>query len=523
MTSGELGWRVVLNGVQLSGGDAEGLGCLSAPPSGLGLPPLRTEDVTYPQRDGVKHFSDWYEPRIITLEGVTVCSEDCPGCGGASSARVKVREIVNAWSRSCADTELVIFTDCDGQYDLPPMDAITNYILNSSFEVSDFAIATLSPPVTSTRSRSIIAAYVGDWSLRTAAIFADTTLGSAVATDSLSLGTYTFSVYVRPDATKDYRPYVKDITGVSSNGTTAPNVTCVGGVWTRLSHTFIVTTAGTFEAGWIGDSTPSTPGEVVFADAFMVTDGLVVENYFDGDGAFPTLDPRYGDLWSWTGTPHESTSVQAAHAGVRESFGPYGVKGRARVAEVNWVGWGTKCATLTLRFDSEDHRLYVLDAAGTPGSGSECVVLETNAAGLAKCYDNGESRCYIEGAGFDSYCYDTVTGTDGGDVTVTVNGSMCVRPLINLVGPLSQPRIENVTTGQTLLYSGQIQTGETVTIDTFTGTAATSLGGVDRTYLLSGDVRMVLDTGDNVLRLTSFSSEDTGFAEVCWRSTVDSA
>ena len=115
MVQNSAAWQAVLDGVRLSGGRAStGIGCLTQAPQGLGVAPIRTEDVVYPQRDGVKHFSDWYDPRIITLEDVWVCNDTCPGC---PSGRAKVRQITNAWSRRCDDAELVIFTDC------PPAEA----------------------------------------------------------------------------------------------------------------------------------------------------------------------------------------------------------------------------------------------------------------------------------------------------------------------------------------------------------------------------------------------------------------
>lgn len=104
--SGE--WALILDGVEVGGGP-DALGCLNVPPDGLGLPEVRTEDVTYPQRDGVRHFADWYLPRIITAAGVRVCNDDCTGC---PSARVKTRAITTAWGRKCDDAELVIVTDC---------------------------------------------------------------------------------------------------------------------------------------------------------------------------------------------------------------------------------------------------------------------------------------------------------------------------------------------------------------------------------------------------------------------------
>lgn len=310
------GWAATLEGVTLSGGDMEGAGCLTVPPEGLGLPPLRTNDVTFPQRDGVRHGSDWYEPRIVTLDAVQVQGDNCAGC---ASARQNVRDIMQAWSRKCDDVELVIHSPC-------------------------------------------------------------------------------------------FNP---------------------------------------------------------------------------GDEVVP---------------------------GDRSLVGPYGVIGRPRVAEVEWARGRTQRATLLLRFDATDHRLLILDADGTPGSGGQCVTLTP--ALLTRC--RSYPRCY-------DMCYDPIDGGGGtGPVAIDVQGTLCVRPVITLTGRLDNPRIENLTSGQALWYEATISEDEPpVIIDTHTGTA--TQGGVSRTHLLNGSVRMDLDPGPGLLRLSAFGSADNGNAQVCWRPAVESA
>lgn len=308
------GWAVTLDGVTLSGGDLDGLGCLTVPPDGLGLPEMRTEDVTYPQRDGVRHFSDWYSARIITLEEVLVCADGCPRC---PSARQKVHQIVQAWSRRCDDAELVIWTDCDPAED-------------------------------------------------------------------------------------------------------------------------------------------------------------------DAERAFT---------------------------------GPYGVVGRPRVAEVRWERSNVGCAELLLRFDAIDHRLYVLDQDGQPGSGEQCVELEPVTSGRCRTYP----RCYTP-----TWCYNQDTGDDGSEVTVEVTGTLCASPTIELYANLTDPIIENVTTGEFVGYRGSIGSTEyPVIIDTETGTA--TQGGASRTHLLTGNPRMSLDPGETTLRLVSYSPNDNGRAVICWRPSVGMA
>jgi hypothetical protein len=102
-------------GIALSGGAAvdqflagDIVGCLVEPPEGLGVPPVRSGDVAFAQRDGVQQFGDYYEPRQITLQ-VSVCNDGCPGC---PTGRQKVKRLTKEWSRSCASATLALLPDC---------------------------------------------------------------------------------------------------------------------------------------------------------------------------------------------------------------------------------------------------------------------------------------------------------------------------------------------------------------------------------------------------------------------------
>lgn len=315
-------WGVKLGGVYLSGGSDHSLagacepleprGCLPEAPDGLGLPALRTEDVTYPQRDGVTHFSDWYEPRIITLAGVTVCPSDCTSPLGVRQA---VQDITSAWARQCQDSELVIYT------------------------------------------------------------------------------------------------------------------------------------------------------------------------------------PWHNEL------------------GPQSLKGPFGVVGRPRVASIVWGPPGTSCATLLLRFDAVDHRLYLLDGCGTPGSGTVCATVEPGAA-ATKC--RAYPRCTPPPG--DTWCYGQNSGGGGGTTPVLINtGTICAYPTITLNPTLTDPILTNLTTGQQIRYTGTI-TDAPVVIDTATGTATQA--GASRTHLLTGSTRMTLEQGPNTLQLTSYGFDDDGSAQVCFRPAV---
>ena len=70
------GLQLQEQGISLEGGDpvlpylpTTPLGCLLVPPDGLGVPPVRSGDVAFAQRDGVVQFADYYEPRQRFLAG----------------------------------------------------------------------------------------------------------------------------------------------------------------------------------------------------------------------------------------------------------------------------------------------------------------------------------------------------------------------------------------------------------------------------------------------------------------------
>ena len=320
-----VGWSVALNGISVIGGDDAPSGttevaCMDSAPDGMGVPPLRTEDVEFPQVDGVTHFYDWYQPRIVTVANATVCADGCQTC---PSHREKMAQLLGAWSRHCDDTELVIFTDCHD-----------------------------------------------------------------------------------PDADDATRVFT----------------------------------------------------------------------------------------------------------------GPYGVVGRPRVATNRWIP-GTKCGVATLRFDGVDHRLYILDGDGTPGSGEVCVDLSPTVNAMCRTYPRCYDTCSVSASGGGMSYTESVSASGTGPVNVNNYGTLCAPITVTLTGPLSSPEVENLTTGQTFTYEGFIAGGKSVVVNTVTGTAVDS-DGIDRDGLLSGDTTWQLEPGVNTIRLLSFGPGDTGNAEVCFRPAV---
>lgn len=171
--------------------------------------------------------------------------------------------------------------------------------------------------------------------------------------------------------------------------------------------------------------------------------------------------------------------------GDRDLVGPFGVTGRPRVATYTWIGQGTRHVQLTLRFDAVDHRLLVLDADGNPGSGGESAQISPSQA-----------------------------------IDVSVGGSLCVHPTITLNGQLVGPVVlTNMSTGESLTYSGNVGNTTPVIIDTDKGTAME--GTTRRTALLSGTTRWTLNDGANTIQMTAAAG--TGNAVLSWRPAVENA
>lgn len=70
----------------------------------------------------------------------------------------------------------------------------------------------------------------------------------------------------------------------------------------------------------------------------------------------------------------------------------------------------------------------------------------------------------------------TLTASGGGTLTYTNNGSVPHRPVLRVYGPANSPIVANVTTGQRLVFTGSITSGEFWEIDLFNRTV--TLNGV---------------------------------------------
>lgn len=576
------GWGVKLGKTYISGADDDdilassacsglavsGVGCMESPPKGLGLPALRTEDVTYTQTDGVEHFNDWYEPRIITLENVTVCDDSCGACGKSGSARRKLRDLYSEWRRVCCDTELVVYTDCHGQRDPD------NPVIDDDSTATRVNLA-FNP-------RALVAGYAGEYLPRngwTSSWIDDVTdipadlvadgvssynritcpsaqnsvtgrgIDAYVAADAGSPGVmgdaikrrvvpgldYRISVYVRssvavPDArlVARFHDGAGNWVGAAVNGS---SVAVAANTWTRLDQLVTAPASGNYIG--FGTRLPATSLANFPASGTMDHVGLLIEqvstlgDYFDGDSHNADDEVVGGQKYTylWDGDPENSTSEQIAQtyiAGLADQSltGPFGIVGRPRVADLEPIGSGSSCYQGPLRFDAKDHRVYVLDECGTPGYSKTASVTRGSLL-LARCYtaDAGgtPTRCY-SGAG-RCYSHEVDTSESVEPVAFTVGGTEKVNPMIVLMPQLTSPRVEILGAGglQWVSFAATIL-DYPVTINTEKGTAFQN--GQSVTHLLRGSIFIGLDPGDYTVRLLSGSDSDTGTAQVTWRDTV---
>jgi hypothetical protein len=577
------GWAAKLNGVVVIHGCSEAVSCyesdeildgLDAPPEGLDVPGLRTEDITFAQRDGVKHFNDWYEPRIVTMRGTLGPTEDCVNCADVRQQRA---DLLNAWQRTCCDDiELVIFSPCSGNVydDFPTPELVTertNFVSYNS-RGQDFTDACNVFGFTELRG---FADGTGDYSL-----FSETTdlpanlptpqnvvrktwtggmetqqvcYPDCYDTDNLGcydqtvagsnngggflmgcLGqsavrvnegdTWTLSGYLRASA--DGWNMLARVTFYDEDGTAIVTeegdvTVSIADTWHRLSVTATVP-VGAMTMQYVLDlgdgGTLIQPGDTLDAAAGLAEISDELGTYFDGDFS-DTNDPVLGGQkieYDFAGADFASESIEQTYIYVpgpnRALNGPFGVVGRPRVAQAPWLNRTEGIAEFLLRFDGNNHLMYLLDECGTPGY-SECEVIEPGSFITASCYgDTGV--CYPE-------CYDQpVAGSKSVAPTeVNVIGTQTIFPIITLNPSLTNPRIENITTGKSITFNGKINEGDQpVIIYTEDGTAFQ--GETSVSHLLGGTLDFSLEPGEHELRLISQSLTDTGTMQVCWRPAV---
>lgn len=430
-------WKAILNGSTVCGGDCADLdvdACLTSPPDGTGVPGLRTTDQAYPQRDGVDHFSDWYEPRILTFQATVGGA----GCGCSGGARANARSLMRAWSRQCEDVELVLSTGCEvsdfpnllpnGEFD----EGITGWA-GDNLTLAHETTVTHNPPgslsATLDTSADGVAQYLDLIPVEAGLNYTFTGWGrSATSTLGWQLGL----VWLDEDETP--------IGSMQNGGSTA--ITAAG--WTQLD---------------------TVPARAPFG---AVSAQLVIQS------TIASGTPIMGDVYYF--------DTLALTEATTETVGPYGVIGRPRVATLQWRKGKFLVADSVLRFDSIDHRLYLLDADGTPGSGAQCV---TSLAGSAVVPDVGD------------LCSPAIFTNDG----AFANAMQITQAGGNFTG-----------------VGGDLLDTDVLVLDTSTGTA--TLNGVDVSNQIIGDPFLTVEPGET---LTITGGADGGEVEVCFRPAVISA
>jgi hypothetical protein len=493
------GWAVNLGGVmfttchsqvewdELECAPAQVFDVLTDTPDGLGLPGLRTEDVTYFQRDGVKHFSDWYEPRFITLTGVfgPVDTSECVD-GDCSTVREQVQAAVQPWKRTCCDTELVIFPDC---YQ-PDLTTGVNVYPDGTFDVD-------------------VDGWTGD-------------NGATVA--RVTTPVHTGAGALEITWTTDPVPY--------DDPTTTGQV--------ALGATFAATPGERYAvSAWLyaatGDPMPVLGVKDSADDEFVYSDPVPADDTWH-QVSVDFVVPDGGDLIPFVVNGEATTAGQLAYVDDVEAMlytdvdrtlnGPFGVVGRPREFKYKQRFDNNQIYDFVARFDAVDQRMYVLDACGTPGY-AECVDVDPGTQLLSACFEDGTGpyagqkvMCFGEGG----FCFTNVveSGASVAPAVVQVGGTERVYPTITLFPTLITPTIENLTTGEFITYDGTVS-DLPVTINTEEGTAFDSEGN-SMTHLLRGSLFLSLDPGNYEFRLlASGEPEEPGFMQICWRPTVVNA
>lgn len=120
------------------------------------------------------------------------------------------------------------------------------------------------------------------------------------------------------------------------------------------------------------------------------------------------------------------------------------------------------------------------------------------------------------GATWDSVGLIWAESSGGGPAFITNNSIQNVFPTITTVGVAENPTWTNVSTGQTLKYSGTIASGQTLVIDTNQKTA--KLNGTTVLQNISGDW-LELAPGVNHVTYTT-TSTDTSDTTIAWQEVV---
>lgn len=108
------------------------------------------------------------------------------------------------------------------------------------------------------------------------------------------------------------------------------------------------------------------------------------------------------------------------------------------------------------------------------------------------------------------------TSASGGVLTMTNAGSATAYPLFTITGPINAPIISDPGNGRTLAYSGLVDVGQTLVIDTSPFTRKVQLNGIDRMGLMTSAQWISIPAGGTVT--VSFAGSGSGILTAQWQN-----
>jgi len=175
--------------------------------------------------------------------------------------------------------------------------AVTNYVLNPGFEGSTFASGGNIGPSGGNTSIQTASPHTGSRFFRQN--FTQASVGWGQFTETVPVGQYTASAWIRSNKAVSYTPYLQ---GSSSrtNSTNSGTITLAVNIWTQITFSFNITTAGTVQiGGYVSNNSTWTNSDYIDLDSVMMSSGTVTYAYADG------TSPN----WAWNGTANNATST----------------------------------------------------------------------------------------------------------------------------------------------------------------------------------------------------------------------
>ncbi|RSM60587.1 hypothetical protein DMH03_17720 [Amycolatopsis sp. WAC 01376] len=107
------------------------------------------------------------------------------------------------------------------------------------------------------------------------------------------------------------------------------------------------------------------------------------------------------------------------------------------------------------------------------------------------------------------------TSGNGGVLSLNNLGTAPTWPVFTIVGPLTNPTFTNPATGDVIAYTGTVEAGQTLVIDTSPFTRSVALNGVDRFGFLASAQWIEIPPGGQVT--VQFSGTGAGTVTATWQ------